>query len=198
MLGAGEERRERADAAANRARILGAARRLVVERGVQALTIQAVADEAGVGKTTVFHRFGDRAGLTAALLDDYMREFQDAFLQGPPPLGPGAPAGVRLEAFLVELVRCQANHLELALAAEAAPGVALGPVYGVSLLHMTGLIEELDPQLDARILGGLLLGAIAPPVLSRMRAMQASDTEALQRAVRVLLRGVLSPPVPAR
>jgi len=49
------------------------------------MTMDAVASAAGVGKGTVFRRFGDRAGLTVALLDDYMLEFQDAFLSGPPP-----------------------------------------------------------------------------------------------------------------
>src|SRR5215218_3236990 len=85
------ERRERADATANRHRILCAAQRLLAEHGVEALTMQAVATEAGVGKGTVFHRFGDRDGLTGALIDEYMRAFQDDFLRGAPPLGPGAP-----------------------------------------------------------------------------------------------------------
>ncbi len=76
----------------------------LAEQGREALTMQAVATAAGVGKGTVFHRFGDRDGLTGALLDDYMRGFQDAFLHGPPPLGPGAPPTDRLEAFVVELV----------------------------------------------------------------------------------------------
>jgi AcrR family transcriptional regulator len=87
-----------------RERILCAARALLAEHGADALTMQAVATAAGVGKGTVFHRFGDRDGLTQELLDEYMHNFQDAFLHGPPPLGPGAPAAERLEAFVVELV----------------------------------------------------------------------------------------------
>jgi AcrR family transcriptional regulator len=82
------QRRERSDAAANRQRILCAARTLLAEHGPDALTMQAVATAAGVGKGTVFHRFGDRDGLTQALIDDYMRAFQDAFLRGPPPSAP--------------------------------------------------------------------------------------------------------------
>src|ERR1035437_1435580 len=92
--------RKRRHAAANRERILCAARKLLVEQGSGALTMQAVATAAGVGKGTVFHRFGDRDGLTQALLDEYMRDFQDAFLRGPPPLGPGAPPAGRLAPLL--------------------------------------------------------------------------------------------------
>lgn len=94
QLGTGTDEEEpclRADAARNRARLLEAAERLVAEHGAGALTMEAVAAAACVGKGTVFRRFGDRTGLLAALLDHSERKFQAALLSGPPPLGPGAP-----------------------------------------------------------------------------------------------------------
>jgi AcrR family transcriptional regulator len=187
------QRRERSDAAANRERILCAARTLLAEQGSDALTMQAVATAAGVGKGTVFHRFGDRDGLTQALLDEYMRDFQDAFLQGPPPLGPGAPPAERLEAFVLELVRRQADHLELALAAEAPARAALSPVYATLAIHLGALVHELDPALDEIIVAGFILSAIAPPVLHRMRQVLDVDTPALQASARALLRGLTRP-----
>lgn len=184
------QRRERGDAAANRERILRAARELVAEHGPEGLTMNAVATAAGVGKGTVFRRFGDRAGLTQALLDDYMRDFQDLFLHGPPPLGPGAPPGERLEAFAVELIELQATHLHLAMAAETSPGDAPTPVYGTLLVHVAALVHELDPPADERVLAGFILNAIAPPVIHRMRSRLGVDTAALQASARTLLRGV--------
>jgi AcrR family transcriptional regulator len=50
-----------------------------------------VAREAGVAKSTVFHRFGDRQALAQALVGDAERALQEDLLRGPPPLGPGAP-----------------------------------------------------------------------------------------------------------
>ncbi|MGW4278147.1 TetR/AcrR family transcriptional regulator, partial [Streptomyces seoulensis] len=88
----------RADAARNRARLLDAAARLVAEHGAAAVTMEAVAAAAQVGKGTVFRRFGDRTGLLTALLDHSEKKFQASFLSGPPPLGPGAPAVERLRA----------------------------------------------------------------------------------------------------
>ena len=90
---------ERGDAARNRVLLLDAAALLVAERGVDAVTMDAVACRAGVGKGTVFRRFGNRSGLMQALLDHTERELQQAFMFGPPPLGPGAPPIERLIAF---------------------------------------------------------------------------------------------------
>lgn len=155
--------------------------------------MQAVATAAGVGKGTVFHRFGDRDGLRHALLDDHMRDFQDAFLHGPPPLGPGAPPQERLEAFVIALIQQQADHIELALAAESAPGEPLAPAYGALLIHIAGLVEAIDPALDARIAAGFVLNAIAPSVLHRMRSALEVDSAALQDAALALLRGLTHP-----
>ncbi len=59
----------RADAARNQAAILAAATDLICERGIEAVSIDDVAAAAGVGKGTVFRRFGDKAGLVQAVVD---------------------------------------------------------------------------------------------------------------------------------
>src|SRR5246127_5958872 len=91
-----EPPQERGDAARNRALLLDAARNLVAQRGADAVTMDDVAGAAGVGKGTVFRRFGSRAGLMMVLLDEDERASQQAFLFGPPPLGPDAPPMDRL------------------------------------------------------------------------------------------------------
>src|SRR5260370_20081 len=53
--------RERADAARNRERILCSAARLFSERGADCVSMDDVAEAAGVGKGTVFRRFGSLA-----------------------------------------------------------------------------------------------------------------------------------------
>jgi Bacterial regulatory proteins, tetR family len=62
----------------------------VPEQGVDSVTTDAVASAAGVGKGTLFRRFSDRSGVLRALMDERERAFQDSFIRGPAPLGPGA------------------------------------------------------------------------------------------------------------
>lgn len=90
---------ERGDAARNRALLLDAARRLVAEHGAEAVTTDDIAAAAGVGKGTLFRRFGSRAGLMIVLLDEDEKAQQQAILFGPPPLGPGAAPLDRLIAY---------------------------------------------------------------------------------------------------
>jgi AcrR family transcriptional regulator len=188
-----ERRVERRDAAANRKRILTAARGLFAERGVDGTSMDAIAAAAGAGKGTLFRRFGDRAGLIDALLDDAMAEFQDAFLSGPPPLGPGAPAGVRLEAFVDELLRLMDAQLDFALAADRATAAgAQASAYGPLALFVRVMIAEIDPSLDAEVVADLLLGATSAGVVYHLRRDRGIELERIQAAARALLHGLIA------
>src|SRR3546814_614822 len=109
---------ERADAARNRRRILAAADRLFTEKGVGCTSMDAIAAEAGVGKGTLFRRFGDRATLALAVLDETERELQESIFRGPPPLGPGADPIPRLIAFGNAVLDRMEQHTELTVEAE--------------------------------------------------------------------------------
>ncbi len=187
--------RERSDAAANRIRILEAARRLLADGGPDALTMDAVAAAAGLGKGTIFRRFGSRAGLAAALVDDEMRDFQDRFLHGPPPLGPGAPAAGRLEAFVVELLLHYAENLPVAVLAAHELDQYGSQVMNALLFHARTLVRQIDPQLDSHVVATMILSAIAPPLIidSRQRGI---ETQTLQASALGLLRGITRQPLP--
>jgi AcrR family transcriptional regulator len=111
-------RRERADAARNRARVLAAAERVFAERAGRGVTMEQLAAAAGVGKATLYRRYPDVASVALALLDEHERRLQEELLRGPPPLGPGAPPGERLAAFYRAMIELLDRHAHLALAAE--------------------------------------------------------------------------------
>src|SRR5271163_2966037 len=103
---------ERVDAARNRERILCTARRLFEERGAGCVSMDDVAEAAGVGKGTLFRRFGSRASLAAAVLSEQERTLQEGFIRGEPPLGPGAPPRARLIAFGEAMLDLLETHSE--------------------------------------------------------------------------------------
>src|SRR5260370_1354679 len=72
---------------------------LAEQWGADGLTMDGLAERAGLGKGTVFRRFGTRAGIFQALLEDDERAFQEQVLAGPAPLGPGAAPLDRLIAY---------------------------------------------------------------------------------------------------
>ena len=156
-------RPERADAARNRRRVLDAAAALFGEHGVEGISMDAVARAAGVGKGTLFRRFGDRQGLLVALLDEAERRLQDDLLHGPPPLGPGAPAGARLLAFLEAYVALLEARGDIVRASErSSPGARLRTAaYTGWHLHVTVLLRELRPDADAAALAHVLLAPLA-------------------------------------
>ena len=107
---AGGVAHERSDAARNRRLLLDAARALIAERTPGEITTDDIAAAAGVGKGTLFRRFGSRVGLMIELLDEDERAMQQAFLFGPPPMGPQAPPLQRLLAFGRERLRFVEVH----------------------------------------------------------------------------------------
>ena len=165
---------ERADAARNRESILCAAERLFTEQGVGCVSMDEVAREAGVGKGTLFRRFGSRAALARAVLSGREAAFQERLIRGEPPLGPGAPPLDRLIAFGHELLDLIAGHARLLMAAEDG-GARFGSApYAVYRLHVTLLLREADPEGDAELLAETLLawlGADCYLYLTEVREM---------------------------
>lgn len=154
--------RERADAARNRLRVLAAAERLFAARGVAGVTMDDVAAEAGVGKGTLYRRFGDKGGLAVALLDQRERELQAALLSGEPPLGPGAPPAERMVAFVTAYLDLVASQLDLVVMSEtSAPGARLRTgAHAFWGTHLRYLLNEAGAsQVDLR--ADVVLAALA-------------------------------------
>lgn len=164
-------RKERSDAVRNRAKILVVTARLFAEQGVDRVTMDQIASAAGVGKGTLFRRFGDKAGLGAALLAAREQELLDA-LNGPPPLGPGAPPGVRLRTFMAAYAHFLDANLDLVHMSETA---SPGSRYRVGAYarwhdHVRSLIAQARPDLDANCTAHLLLAGVAADLRRATRA----------------------------
>jgi len=159
-----DEPSERSDAARNRAALLCAGRELVARCGAGAVTMEAVAERAGVGKGTVFRRFTSREGLMAAVLDADEREWQAAVISGPPPLGPGADPWERLVAFGRSRLVTTLTHADLIRAAGGF-GSRSQPAHAFTVLHLRHLLRELGVTGDLPMLATALLAPLEVPLL---------------------------------
>jgi AcrR family transcriptional regulator len=187
-------RRERADAARNRARVLAAAERLFAARDPAQVTMEDIARAAGVGKGTLYRRFPDRASIAEALLDEHERDLQDRLLRGPGPLGPGAPPEARsgapsgsapaerLAAFYAAMVDLLERHVHLALGAETGARRFETGAYGFWRAHVRALLAAAGVA-DRDALADALLGPLAPELYAfqRRRLTPEQITAGLRR-----------------
>jgi len=170
------------------------------ERGADKLTMDALAERAGLGKGTMFRRFGTRAGIFQALLDDDERGFQQQVLSGPPPLGPGAPPLDRLIAYGRARIGYLIGHREIARAAldgrDPVPAGRRGPLNREHirlLLGQLGLgsadLDVLATQLTAALDGPLPLYLSSDALAGDLTAI----TERLGHGWEDLVRRVARP-----
>jgi AcrR family transcriptional regulator len=199
---AGRQRGERADAARNRRAILRAAEELLRDHEPGEVSVERVAAAAGVAKTTVFHRFGTRADLMSELMLERAEALREAVISGPPPLGPGAPPGERLAAFLDALIGLAARNVGLMTAHEHAVATArhgggdseAHPVHVFWHDHMAALITEARPDADADLLAHVLLGVRHSDAFTRL--LRDGESARLAACMRQLAVAVTRPVQP--
>ena len=134
--------------------ILEAARRVLAQRGLEGLTIEAVANEANVSRTLIPYHFTSRAGLVAILFDSL---FHDLAVSVYGLAGPGGSLPTFLDWIKREADDVQSQHdfFELIVSALREPDLArriaaLYDDYRELVLEMTGVSEPPESGEGAR------------------------------------------------
>src|SRR5690606_23904355 len=147
------------------------------------------ATQAGVGRATVYRRFPTTAAVAVALLDEHERELQQALIDGPPPLGPGAAPAERLAAFYAAMVDLLDRHLPLALGPETGASRFTTGASGFWRAHVRQLLVAAGtPDPDATV--DLALAPLAPEGFRHQREQGVTaerTAEALGRQAHALL-----------
>jgi AcrR family transcriptional regulator len=174
------------------------AAQLFAEHGVDGVSMDQIATAAGVGKGTLFRRFGDKAGLGVALLEAREQVLAQALESAPPPLGPDAPPGDRLRAFLGAYVEFLDANLDLVHMSEtASPGARYRVgAYRQWQDHVRSLISTARPDLDADYTAHLLLAGLAADL--RRATLARYPAERARCAVMALADLVLTGALAAR
>jgi polyketide synthase 12 len=173
----GAPRVERADAVRNRLHLLATAREMLAEQGTDKLTMDGLAERAGLGKGTVFRRFGTRAGIFEALMEDEERAFQEQVLSGPPPLGPGAEPLDRLIAYGRARVAFMIEHREITRAGlDGRQPVPTGSKATLSRMHIRMLLGQIHlGAADLDVLAVQLTAALEGPHLLYLPASDLTE-----------------------
>lgn len=184
---------ERADAARNREALLVAAQELIDHCGIEAVTMEAVATRAGVGKGTVFRRFESREGLMGALLNFSETAWQASVISGPPPLGPGADPWARLAAFGRSRLEATLVSADLIRAAGQA-GSRSYAAYSFAAMHVRHLLVELGVTGDVPLLATALMAPLEVPVLDQQIQIEGIGVERVYDGWLDLARRVVRAP----
>jgi AcrR family transcriptional regulator len=187
---------ERVDAARNRARILEAAKRLFEADGPDAVSMDAIAAAAGVGKGTLFRRFGDRSGLAHALLDEHERTLQESMIRGEAPLGPGAPPVERLIAYGRARIELLEAHGAIFMAAETTNPRRFRDVDGNVMAwhraHVMALIRESGINCDVDYMADALLAPLTAGVYVHQRKVRQMPLSQIADGYEDLVRRLLA------
>jgi AcrR family transcriptional regulator len=169
-------------------KILHVARRLFIQRGYTATSMRQVAEEAAIGKATIYHYFRDKEAIALALLQRSMRLMNDSLMAVRAEESPRARIQVAAavsvnflieSADIIQIVRrevstgrdqMQAGFMDffreyMALLAEAIER-------GIE----QGMFRPVDPADAARVLMNMIQGTFAMAYLSGVRPQSTEKT----------------------
>ncbi len=173
-----DPRPSRADAVKNRARLLETAARLFDTHGIDAVSMSQVAQEAGVGKGTLYRHFNSKTALALALLDQEQRALQERTLQrlrsdhDAPPLA-------LLRWFMAEVLAFTDRHLDLlyiANDASAPPTLELG-AHQWWRQTIRALLQRAQPPGDVDLLTETLFVLVDVNTLRYLRVTRGHSVE---------------------
>lgn len=187
-LSLSEPRRKRSDSARNRERVLETAQHLFAERGIEAVTMSAIAEAAGVGKGTLYRHFPNKTQLLQQLIDADQRSLQNRTLQHLS-VHASDPAGC-LDWFLAEVVTFISRNQLLFFGQMGDLSISLldHPAHTWWRLTIRGLLTRLRPAIDLDYATDLLYLLLDPRTIHYQKLRHGYDDEALIRHLVALAR----------
>jgi AcrR family transcriptional regulator len=180
-----EARRTQAErTAATQARLLAAGRTLFATHGYAAVSTQTIVDAAGVTRGALYHQFGDKAGLFAAVYEEVERDVVAAIMNRIASAGPATQLeAMRIGARLF-LEECSAPKVQRIVLIDAPLVLGwdrwreVGMKYGLGVVEamlIQAIADGVIPDQPTRPTAHVLLGALDEAALYVSRAADAAD-----------------------
>jgi len=187
------------DPAASRTRILGAARRLMAEKGVKQTTLADIAREAGLSPGTLFYHYASKNDLIYDILEKHLADLTDAIFASLPRRRDAGDLAGALQSALTRLLQdTDSGRMNLYLLQEAIVGNGeLKDRFAVRYQAWRELIAGQaarifgvsDPH-RLPVLGTLLLAMIDGLTIQSLLAPESLDLPGLaEELVRLLTAG---------
>lgn len=201
----GIQRRERRDAVENRERVLAAARQLFAQQGVEATSMNEIAQVAQVGPGTLYRRFAHKGELCEALLKDSITELWERIDKAQELNIPESALG-RLSWLLDELILMGESHRPLISAIMAGGGKPkyqdlfqtpfyLGMHERIARLLKEAIAEGEAEDLNIDFIADIIIWATAPPLLAFQRQHRGLSIEQIMASTHHLfIDGIQSRP----
>jgi len=189
---------ERADAARNRQTILDAADELFALADAPAsVSMDDIARVAGVGKGTLFRRFGDRTNLIRQVYAARISPLRAQIESGPPPLGPATPPLERITAIIDAIARVKFENVHLMAALEGGTAGASGslfnsPDYNDVHLLLSDLINLHKKTTHARWTAHVLLGCVRADLLRHLAEVEGMTHRQIRSQLQEFVRSTVS------
>lgn len=181
---------ERADAARNRQAILDAADELFATAEAPAsVSMDDIARVAGVGKGTLFRRFGDRSNLIRQVYAARISPVRAQIESGPPPLGPATPPLERIAAIIDAIARLKLDNVHLMSALEggtvgASSSHFNSPDYSDVHLLLSNLINQHQRTPNAQWTAHVLLGTVRADFLRHLAEVEGMTAKQIRSQLR--------------
>jgi len=180
-------RPSRADAIKNRQSLLQVARELCQAQGVDAVTMSAIAEGAGVGKGTLYRHFNNKAEVIQALLDADQRALQERTLER---LRSGGLPDDNLRWFLLEVLHFVWENAALLQEDADAMRFLHHPAHAWWRQTLLGLLGRCQVNGECDYLADVLYMLVNVPTVQYQKRMGYS-LEKLEAGLLTLLNSLL-------
>lgn len=178
--------------AATRGRLLAAGRELFAVQGYAAVSTQAIVDGAGVTRGALYHQFGDKAGLFAAVYEEVEAGIVASILGRIASLRPATQLDAMRVGARLFLEECSAPDVQRIVLIDAPSVLGWERWREVGMRYGLGVVEAMltqavadgaIPQQPTRSTAHVLLGALDEAALYVSRAADAESALAEMVAV---------------